>query len=86
LKLCRERDFPEHAGRAMLIDPSEVSSVPECVEQLNNGERLCEAGMCIVYSSACEAYYLLYERRKANQAHTDFFDDEAKKRVKFLPT
>jgi len=70
--ICKNGDVSKYTGRAMIIDPEDISSVTACVDELNAGKRMCEAGVCLVYSSSRKCYYVLYKRSSKNQAYQIF--------------
>merc|ERR1740123_1535927 len=57
-----EGDGSVTATKARLLDTNVVSSVSSAVDQLNKGGLVCQEGLCVVFSSSMQAYFLLYRQ------------------------
>lgn len=61
-------------GLVPLMDSERCSSVRDAVDQLNGGSIEVPGGICLVFSSARSAYFLLYRRDQKEYALTEFGD------------
>mmetsp|Transcript_84210 Transcript_84210/g.146226 ORF Transcript_84210/g.146226 Transcript_84210/m.146226 type:complete len:513 (-) Transcript_84210:48-1586(-) len=66
--LCELGEEEEFAGKAVLLDSS-FSSASQAVEQLNRDDsRLCPHGLCVLFSTLDQMYFLLFRKDRRKMA------------------